>query len=74
MIDDGEIALIAAFRLHEVGSRLDVLARVARSAELRQTLAGLAEQIAIHEQQVADVAATLPDHTRASEGRTRHES
>ncbi len=67
MMDDREIALIAAFRLHEVGSRLDVLARVARSPELRETLATLAEQLASHERSVSGLAPTLPNQIPATE-------
>lgn len=59
MMDDREISLIAAFRLHEVSSRLNVLARVTRSAKLRQTLLDLSAQLAEDERMLSEVQADL---------------
>lgn len=60
MMDDREIGLIAAFRLHEVAGRLSVLARVARSSELRETLAAVAADLADREQKISALARQLP--------------
>jgi hypothetical protein len=66
MMDDREISLIAAFRLHEVASRLSVLARVARSPELREALTDAANLLADYDRRMSDLAAALPVEGRLS--------
>jgi hypothetical protein len=65
MIDDRELALIAAFRLHEVASRLSVLSRVARWPALREMLQGLSQQLAEQERSLSGIAQALPSAGRA---------
>lgn len=60
MMDDRELTLIAAFRLHEVAGRLNVLARVARSPQLRETLLELSRELADHERLLSELGSTLP--------------
>jgi hypothetical protein len=60
MMDDRELAMIAAFRLHEVASRLSVLSRVARSDQLKQSLKELSEQLSERERQMIELGQSLP--------------
>lgn len=64
MIDDRELALIAAFRLHEVASRLHVLSRVARWPALRDMLKELSEQLAEQERNLSGIAQAMPPDAR----------
>lgn len=59
-MDDRELTLIAAFRLHEVAGRLNVLARVARSPELRGALLELSQGLADQERILSELGVTLP--------------
>jgi hypothetical protein len=58
MMDDRELAMIAAFRLHEVASRLNVLSRVARSSRLKEALLILSEQLSSREREMTDIGQT----------------
>ena len=69
MIDDRELALIAAFRLHEVASRLHVLSRVARWPALRDMLQELSGQLADHERNLSGIAQAIPPETRPDPAR-----
>lgn len=62
MMDDRELAMIAAFRLHEVASRLNVLSRVARTPQLKEALLLLSEQLAEREREMTDLGQAIsPD-------------
>ena len=64
MMDDHELAMIAAFRLHEVASRLNVLSRVAHSAQLKEALQVLSEQLASSERTMTDIGQTVVHNAR----------
>ena len=59
MMDDREISLIAAFRVHEVSSRLNILARVTHSDELRDLLMDLSRNLVDQERRLATISAEL---------------
>ena len=60
-MDDRELAMIAAFRLHEVASRLNVLSRVARSPRLKEALLLLSDQLSGREREMTDLGQALPN-------------
>jgi hypothetical protein len=74
VIDDRELALIAAFRLHEVASRLSVLSRVSRSPRLKDVLQTLSEQLAEHERSLSSLAQAMPVEDRRGERDRRRAS
>jgi hypothetical protein len=74
MMDDRELALIAAFRLHEVASRLSVLSRVARSPQLRDALLLLSTQLSEREREIAGFGDLLGTEIDTDSSGRRHVS
>ena len=75
MMDDRELALIAVFRLHEVASRLNVLARVSHAPKLKEALLELSARLADGERLMSELRATLPTDGRIpAESVPSHES
>lgn len=65
MMDDRELAMIAAFRLHEVASRLNVLSRVAQSVQLKEALQVLSEQLSSSERMMTDIGQAVAHNVSA---------